>query len=303
MIRWLKRLFWLWLGWRVLGPEPQPKTDEGQEHPLRLPGRSVFVGDNEFFVREAGDSDSPPLVLVHGWGDHSLVVWWKLIERLAAQYRVVVPDTRSTGKSDPIRGRFEVADLADDLAGVMTAVGIESAHVAGYSLGGMVALELAHRHPHRVDKLILAGTSAGPARSLPERLVGGVAIVLARALDRLSRSEVSRARSVYLEGVGAVLPRHARWAYWQHQNRDPDLYWLSGAAVNRFDARPWIGKLRQSCLVIINTEDQLMFPEVQYELASLLHDAEVVELVGARHEAPLTHAGHMIRAIESFLGE
>ena len=45
-----------------------------------------------------------------------------------------------------------------------------------------------------------------------------------------------------------------------------------------------------------------MFAELQYELASLLHDAEVVELVGARHEAPLTHAGHMIRAIEKFLG-
>jgi hypothetical protein len=45
-----------------------------------------------------------------------------------------------------------------------------------------------------------------------------------------------------------------------------------------------------------------MFSEGQYELASLLHEPEVVELVGARHEAPLTHAGPMIRAIEKFLG-
>jgi pimeloyl-ACP methyl ester carboxylesterase len=77
---------------------------------------------------------------------------------------------------------------------------------------------------------------------------------------------------------------------------------MAGSAVNRFDARGWVGRLRQPTLVIINTEDQLMFPEVQYELASLLHEPEVFELVGARHEAPLTHTGPMIRAIEGFLG-
>ena len=301
-MRWLKRLFMLWLGWRLLGPEPQPRTAEGQEHPLRLTGRSVFVGDNEFFVRESGNADAPPLFLVHGWGDHSLVVWWKLIPKLATKYRVIVPDSRNTGKSDQLRNRYEIADLADDLAGIMTAMGVDRAHVAGYSMGGLAALELAHRHPQRIDKLILAGTSAGPARSMVERVVGGTVVVLARALDRLSRSEVSRARTAYLENVGAVLPKHVRWAYRQHQNRDADLYWMAGSAVNRFDARPWIEKLRHPTLVIINTEDQLMFAELQYELASLLHDPEVVELVGARHEAPLTHAGHMIRAIEKFLG-
>lgn len=302
MKQWLKRLLFMWLGWRVFGPEPKPKPPEAQEHPLRLPGRSVFVGDNEFFVREAGNADAPALFLVHGWGDHSLVVWWKLIGRLAAKYRVIVPDSRNTGKSDQLRHRYEIADIADDLAGIMTALGIDRAHVAGYSMGGLAALELAHRHPHRVDKLILAGTSAGPARSTIERLVGGFVIVVARGFSRLSRSEVSRARTAYLVNVGAVLPRHFRWFYEQHQNHDPDLYWMAGSAVNRFNARPWIGKLRQPALVIINTEDQLMFAELQYELTSLLHDPEVVELIGARHEAPLTHAGHMIRAIEKFLG-
>lgn len=301
MRKWVRRIFLLWVGWRLLGAEPQPKIAEAQEHPLRLPGRSVFVGDNEFFVREAGSPDAPPLLLVHGWGDHSLMVWWKLIGKLATRYRVIVPDNRNSGKSDHLRGRYEIAAMADDLAGIMTALGIDHAHVAGYSMGGLAVLELARRHPHRVDKVVLAGTSAGPARSTAERAVGGLVIVLARALDRLSRSEVSRARTGYLRRVGAVLPRHYRWAYWQHLNRDPDLYWLAGSAINRFDARPWIGKLTQPALVIINTEDQLMFPELQYELGSLLPDAEVVELVGARHEAPLTHAGHMIRAMERFL--
>jgi 3-oxoadipate enol-lactonase len=262
----------------------------------------VFVGDSEFFVREAGSPDAPPLLLVHGWGDHSLVVWWKFIAKLASRYRVILPDGRNTGKSDHLRGRFEIADLADDLAGIMTALGIDRADVVGYSMGGLVALELAHRHPRRVEKLVLAGTSPGPTRSTIERVVGGAVVVTVRALDRLSRSEVSRARTAYLENVGAILPKHVRWAYWQHQNRDADLYWMAGSAVNRFDARGWVGRLRQPTLVIINTEDQLMFPEVQYELASLLHEPEVFELVGARHEAPLTHTGPMIRAIEGFLG-
>ena len=94
---------------------------------------------------------------------------------------MIVPDNRNTGKSDGLRGRYEIADVADDLAGIMTALGIDKAHIAGYSMGGLAALELAHRHPDRVDKLILAGTSAGPARSTIERVVGGIVIVVARA--------------------------------------------------------------------------------------------------------------------------
>ena len=50
MRRWIGRALLAWLGWRLFGPEPQPKTDGAQEHPLRLPGRTVFVGDRECFV-------------------------------------------------------------------------------------------------------------------------------------------------------------------------------------------------------------------------------------------------------------
>ena len=113
MTKWARRIFLLWVGWRLFGAEPQPKIAEAQEHPLRLPGRSVFVGDNEFFVREAGSPDAPPLLLVHGWGDHSLMVWWKLIGKLATRYRVIVPDNRNAGKSDHLRGRYEIADMAE----------------------------------------------------------------------------------------------------------------------------------------------------------------------------------------------
>lgn len=302
MKRLLRLVFGGWLAWRLLGPETKPKLTVPQEHPLRLPGRSVFVGDNEFFVREAGPADAPVLVLIHGWGDHGLVVFHRLIPDLAAHHRVITIDNRNTGKSDAIREPYTIPDVADDLAGVLAVLGIGQADVFGFSMGGMIAQELTRRHPGLVRRLILSGTAAaepgiGTNRA---RLIRWLAPV-ARALERVSPYEHSWVRTKYLVRQGAVAPEHEEWAWTQHMARDIDLHWLAGAAIGRYDGRRAAGKIDVPTLVIITTDDQLMPPSAQYELASLLPDPKVIELVDARHEAPLTHWDRYVKEIEAFL--
>ncbi|MDH3397844.1 MAG: alpha/beta fold hydrolase, partial [Acidimicrobiia bacterium] len=111
--------------WRLFGPETGPRYPPKQEHPLRIPGRTVFVGDREFFLREAGPLDGPPLVLIHGLGNNSLENWYELIKRLQHRYRVVAVDMRNHGKSDKPRQRFEIGQMADEVAGMMDAAGID----------------------------------------------------------------------------------------------------------------------------------------------------------------------------------
>ena len=289
-----------WLAWRILGPELTPRFPSLQANPLPMPGRTVFVGQHEMFVREVGDAAAPVLVLVHGWNLDGTMTFHRVVPSLAERYRVVVPDLRNHGKSDWVRGRVEVTDLADDLAGLLDAMEISGAAVLGYSMGGMVVQELARRHPRHVSAMVLAATAAQPIPRV--RPVARVAFWLGRSGMRLSKREVARVTGELLYRGGAVKPHHRLWMHQALLKRDPDLYYEIGAAVWRFDSRPWVGRLPQRTLIIIPTEDQVVPPESQYELADLMPDAELLELSGGHHESILNRPAEYVAAISSFVG-
>lgn len=286
--------------WRLLGPRFVPRFPSGQERPSGPAGRSVAVGRNEFFVREAGPEEAPRVLLVHGWAFDSLAAWHRVIPGLSTHRRVVAVDLRGHGKTDRVRGRFTVEDLADDVAAVLDSLGPGRYAVVGYSLGGMVAQALARRHPARVERLVLAATAAHPVRG-PQTLAGAV-LVGQRALARLGIAVVPRVMYHYLRRSGALPPEHAAWLWEALLARDDELHHEAGFAIARFDSRPWVGRLRLPVLCLIPTRDQLIPPSRQRATAALIPGAEVVEMEGARHEAVLTHADELTGAILRFLG-
>jgi pimeloyl-ACP methyl ester carboxylesterase len=99
--------------------------------------------------------------------------WFDLPARLATHepsYRVVTMDTRGAGQSDKPMGLYRMAELADDVRRVMDAAGLDQAYVAGLSLGGMIAQELALQSPDRVRGLLLVSTTPGmPHGAWPRR--------------------------------------------------------------------------------------------------------------------------------------
>lgn len=288
-----------WLAWRLFGPEIAVTREIRQDRPLRIPGRTVFVGDREFFVREAGPVDATPLVLLHGWSFDGEMTFFAVIPGLAERYRLIIPDNRGHGRSEWIRGPYDVADVADDVAGVLAALGVEQAVVFGYSMGGMVAQELAHRHPSRVSKLILAATAARPIR--PDAAFR-VALWLGRTVSRVSRREFSAITMRVLRRTNALKSEHVRWMWEALMRRDANLYYEAGNAVRRFDARRWIDVIEVPTMVIVNTADQLVPPSAQYELASHFRDEDVVEIRGGRHESIMNRADEYVRIISEFAG-
>lgn len=289
-----------WLAWRLFGPEIPVTGSVPQRRPFHIPGRTVFVGERELFVREAGPEDAPPLVLLHGWSFDGEMTFHRVIPDLAKRFRVVVPDHRGHGRSDWIRGPHRIADMADDAAGVMSALGIESAYVFGYSMGGLVAQELAHRHPTRVSRLVLAATAARPIRSGP---AFRVVLWLGRTVARVSRKEFSTVSTVVLRRTGGLDREHVRWMWEGLMRRDANLYYEGGRAMSKFDSSEWVGNLGIPTRVIVTTADQLMPPIAQYQLGSLVGEQHIDEIRGGRHESIMTRADEFVRLIVRFSGE
>lgn len=122
-----------------------------------------------------------PLILVHSAGQ-SLYTFRRLFYKLAMYYRVIAVDLVGHGYSDrPDFFDYTIGDHAESLARFMDSMGIESAHILGFSFGAGYALELAHKHPERVGKIVAicpgGVTSEMPltVRMMESGLFGGIA--------------------------------------------------------------------------------------------------------------------------------
>ncbi|MEU4062680.1 alpha/beta fold hydrolase [Streptomyces wedmorensis] len=147
-----------------------------------------------------------PFLLVQGAAAHSLHWGERLLRVLSESFDVVAFDHRGTGGSMPVDGAFGIADLADDAAGLLDELGWTRAHVMGVSMGGLVAQELALRHPARVASLLLGCTDTGGAGAAPE-----VSGLLAEAVVR--GDPLATVRNVF--DVGVKDPASVREGAWE----------------------------------------------------------------------------------------
>ena len=134
--------------------------------------RIIDVNGVDLCVDTTGDAADPAILLIGGMG--ASMDWWEeeFCQRLAAGGRFVIRyDHRDTGRSVSYPAGapgYTGADLAADVIGVLDALGRRSAHLAGISMGGALAQQVALAHPDRVDSLVLFSTSpavpGGPGR-------------------------------------------------------------------------------------------------------------------------------------------
>src|SRR5262252_6690428 len=127
----------------------------GRCRPRLRPMARVRVGELEIAYETAGDGE--PVLLLMGLGGERH--GWDLVRAdLARSHRLILIDNRDTGESTRATASYTIADMAGDALGVMDHLGIERFHVAGASMGGAIAQQLALVAPHRVATLGLVAT-------------------------------------------------------------------------------------------------------------------------------------------------
>lgn len=104
------------------------------------------------YYEERGTGD--PLLLIMGITAPGSV-WEKHVAHWESHFRCIMPDNRGVGQSDKPAGPYTSAQMADDCAGLLDALDISSARVAGVSMGGIIAQQLALRHPDKVQSMVL----------------------------------------------------------------------------------------------------------------------------------------------------
>jgi 3-oxoadipate enol-lactonase len=242
---------------------------------------SVDVAGTELNYERAGKGE--PLLLIQGMSATHLAWGRPFLELLEADFDCVVFDNRGMGLSGRAAMPFTTADLAADALGLLDGLAIESAHVVGISMGGMIAQELALAQPERVRTLTLGATyCGGPEGSLMgedvlqllgEAMRSGDPEDVRRAMWEINLSPEFRAEesryAVFLEMAGALsAPR----AVVLEQMR----------ACAAHDTSTRLGQLVVPTLVVHGTADRLLPVSNGLQIAALL-SVEPALLEGVGH--------------------
>ena len=245
-----------------------------------------------------GDPRNPPVLLIMGLALSSRA-WDNLPAQLAREFHVVVFDNLGTGKSARRGIVYRMRTLARDAAEVMTSAGVPRAHVFGISMGGMIAQELALRHPERVRSLVLGCTFASWRKA--------TAPSLRTKLDLL----LLHVGGATPERIGRVLVS----AEWHAANPRSATDWLKRAertalryataqvlAIARHHTLKRLAQIRAPTLVLTGDADKLVPPANSYVLAKTIPGARLRVLRGAGHVFPLEREKETVEALrEHFL--
>ncbi len=262
----------------------------------------VVVGDGtKIHYQRFGKADGEPLLLIQGLGADS-GSW--LLQRFpfGASYRCIAPDNRGAGRSDVPDGPYDLEVMALDLLAVLDAEGIESAHVVGVSMGGILAQVLAVRYPHRVRSLVLSCTACHHhqwRRDLLEQWAD-----VAREFGM---------RAFMGDGLRWIVGSRALRRFWPAMRLfgpvafdiSPKAFVAQIEAILAMDdaLRGELVDLDVPTLVIVGSQDVLTPLGDSEELAELIPGAKLAVVHGGAHGFMVEKAGAFNSTIVDFLDE
>jgi pimeloyl-ACP methyl ester carboxylesterase len=197
-------------------------------------------------IRPSRAGSGPAVVLLHGISKTRHM--WDGLAALTGRFELLSYDLPGHGETLSPDGPYEIEDLSDQLAAVLTALGVTRAHVMGSSLGGMVAQHFAATRPERVDHLILCDTSPALSEGMRDELLtmqgrGLAHAAMARA-DLMDLAEEIFAPTLVLCADGADLAMREGADFLARSIPYGRLAFVPGAAADVVTERPdWLARV------------------------------------------------------------
>jgi 3-oxoadipate enol-lactonase len=241
---------------------------------VELPGRGVTR-----IWECAGPRGAQTIILIHGVTFTAELNWARVIAPLARSFRVIAVDLRGHGDGISPGPRFRLEDCADDIAALADVLGTGPFIAVGYSMGGMVAQLVAHRHPAQVSGLVLCATARNVLGSPAEKLA---ALALPATAAAMWWNPFLRPMSAEVLGTALMGPMPdpvtARWAREQLRRTSLATAMSAVQAVCEFSSHSWIGQIAAPVAVVATTRDHIVPLRRQLKLAQAIPGASVHEI-------------------------
>jgi len=243
---------------------------------------------------EQGQGES--LLFLHGLGSQG-EDWAFQVPFFATRYRVITVDLRGHGASDKPAGPYSVAMMAEDVVGLLDALNIESAHIVGLSMGGMIAFQLVVDRPERVRSMVIV--NSGPAlvpRNASEWLRVQQRLLLARLFGP-SRTGVFLSKRLFPKPEQEFLRDQfiERWAM-----NDRNAYVAALRAIIGWSVAERIGEIRCPVLVVSGDRDYTPL-DVKREYTARIPGAQFVLVEDSGHATPIDQSDVFNRSVLKFL--
>lgn len=266
----------------------------------------VEIGGQQIYYSVKGDG--PPMVFVHGW-TLNLSYWDAQVAYFSQRYRTYCYDWRGMGKSSGATPAFSMAQLGEELAGVIQAFGIQNPVICGHSEGGAIAAQYAATNPSAVRALVLADTDLNDAA---EAITGTLGLALTEFFAYLELKAgknplvgmmPNMEKQFYSPNFIATHPDYI--AAWQKQFLSNSL----AGVINGLRAWDWrmdlatqFKNFHAPTLLLWGLEDAMIrFGQMQRVQANLGGVSQLTTLAGSGHMTPVEVPEQFNRVMQSFL--
>ncbi len=258
----------------------------------------MTVTTNGIDIHYTLEGEGPLVTMSHSLGCN-LTMWDEQARLLKQRYQVLRLDTRGHGQTSAPAGAYTLEQLAEDLCGLLTELGITQTHFVGLSMGGMIGQVFALRYPHMVQSLALCDTTSRvPPDARPnweERIrtvqTGGMEALVEPTIEGWFTASFREQRRDVIDKVRAML-----------RSTPPQGYIGCCHAIPKLDTSERLGEIRCPAIVIVGAQD----PRTPVAAARTIHEAlpssDLVVLESASHLSNMEQPEAFNKALLDFLG-